>query len=322
MIIIGSSKKSFEEIKKFVEENSDCELLSETYEGTFEPLLFRCRCGAEFQASWHKFSSQGRRSCVRCALEERNRKRRRPMDVLKSQVEATGCEYISGDFKNQKSKIVVKCRCGHNRTVAVSYLLSDSFSGLCKECSYPMYHGVNRLSLDEVREMSAARGLELLSTEYHNAREKLKFRCACGQEFETTWDSVVSKNKAQCDRCGWRESFGERQVSEWLEKNDFKFEREKGFPGLVGPTGRQFRFDFYIPEKNLCIEVDGQQHSKIVNYSGKEELEKLTAVLWATQLRDWQKTCYCQKAGIDLLRINYTDFDRVSEILTDKLIPR
>lgn len=317
-----SRKRTYEEVKKFVEENSNCELLSETYEGTYAPLRFRCPCGEEFSASWNKFFSQGRRSCVRCALDGRSERRRRTIEDLEKVIAGVGCEYISGEYKNRKSKLVIRCRCGHERTTTLNYILGENFSGLCLHCSDPLYRGANRLTLEEIKELSAARGLELLSAEYKNARSKLRFRCACGKEFETTWDSVVSKNKAQCDTCGQRESFGERAVRSWLDEHGIEYEREKGFEGLVGPTGRKYRFDFYVPSKNLCIEVDGQQHSKIVNYSGKENLDRLTAVLWATQLRDYQKTMYCQLAGIDLLRIDYTDFERLPDILTDKLIPR
>lgn len=319
---MGSRKKTFEEVKRFIKENSDCELISKTYEGTFEPLVLRCSCGQEFTTSWHKFYSQGRRSCVECAIAMRSEHRRRTSQDVAETVASVGCEYVSGEYKNRKSKIVVRCRCGHERTMTLNYLLSDGFSGLCLECSYPLHHGSNRLTLEEVRELSAARGLELLSPEYKSAREKLRFRCACGEEFETTWDSVVSKNKARCDKCGQRESSGERLVQDWLDDHGITYERERGFEGLTGPTGRKYKFDFYIPEKNLCIEVDGQQHSKIVNYSGKESMEKLTEVLWQTQLRDCQKTMYCEKVGLDLLRIDYTQFDQVSELLTDKLIPR
>lgn len=317
-----SRKITYAEVKEFVKNNSDCELLSEAYEGTFEPMKFRCSCGKEFETSWHKFRSQGRRSCVECALKKRSDQRRKSMDEVKTSIAALGCEYVSGEYKNGKSKIVIRCRCGHDREIIYNNLFQKNFTGLCNECAYPLYHGVNRLTIDQVREMCVDRGLELLSDSYTNAREKLRFRCSCGEEFETTWDSVFSKGKTQCDRCSQRESSGERAISEWLDEHSIEYEKEKKFPGFVGLAGKHYRFDFYIPSKNLCIEFDGQQHSKTVNYSGKEDQGRLNTILLVTQLHDQLKTFYCEKVGIDLLRINYTELDKLSGILADKLIPR
>lgn len=315
-------ERTYAEIREFVKNNSDCELLSGTYVGTFEPLRFRCSCGAEFEASWHQFYSQGKRRCASCSVALRAAKRRKPLSKVQEELRAAGFEYVSGDYINHKSKITILCHCGHTRTLAYSNIFYNGFSGLCEDCAWPFYHGTNRLNLEAVREMAAARGLELLSDAYTNAREKLRFRCSCGEEFETTWDSVFSKNKARCDKCSQRMSSGERAVSGWLDEHGIVYEREKGFDGLIGPTGRKYRFDFYIPSKNLCIEFDGQRHYKTVDYSGKEDPMKLTAVLWETQLRDQQKDYYCRAKGIDLLRISYLQFDELPEILTDKLIPR
>lgn len=317
-----SRKITYAEVEEFVKKNSDCELLSETYEGTFEPMRFRCSCGSEFEASWHQFSSQNRRSCLECAFKRRADKRRRTMDTVKASIAAVGCEYVSGEYKSGKSKIVIRCRCGHEREIVYNNIFYNDFSGLCNECAYPLYHGVNRLTIDQVREMCVDRGLTLLSDSYDKSKEKLRFRCACGEEFETTWDTVFSKGKTQCDRCSQKESSGERAIAAWLDEHGIEYEREKKFPGFIGLAGKHYRFDFYIPSRNLCIEFDGQQHSKTVNYSGKEDVEKLTTALWVTQLHDQLKTFYCEKAGIDLLRIDYTDLDRVADILADKLIPR
>ena len=43
---------------------------------------------------------------------------------------------------------------------------------------------------------------ELLSTEYINTDTKMKFRCKCGDEFETTFYKFSKRDKRQCNRCG------------------------------------------------------------------------------------------------------------------------
>ncbi|WP_142415403.1 hypothetical protein [Hathewaya massiliensis] len=42
---------------------------------------------------------------------------------------------------------------------------------------------------------------ELLSTEYTNNSTKMKFRCRCGNEFETTFNDFKQQNKRQCNQC-------------------------------------------------------------------------------------------------------------------------
>lgn len=42
---------------------------------------------------------------------------------------------------------------------------------------------------------------KLLSNEYINIDAKLKLKCGCGNEFETTFDKFKSRNKRQCNDC-------------------------------------------------------------------------------------------------------------------------
>lgn len=315
-------KRTYAEVKEFVETNSDCQLLSTEYVGTREPLRFRCACGEEFTTTWSKFFSQNHRRCAKCGTELRASRKRKPLDQLKQELSDVGLEYLRGEYKNRKSKITILCRCGHERTTTYNLIFSGGFSGLCLKCADPLYHGANRLTLEEVRELSAVRGVELLSDSYHNAREYLRFRCACGREFQTTWNAVISVNKVHCDICGQRTSSGERAIETWLDEHGIAYEKEKAFPGLVGVSGRPYRFDFYIPSRNICIEFDGQQHSKVVDYSGGKDVDKLTVTLWAIKIRDHLKTMYCESNGIGLLRIDYTQMDELPKLLADTLIPR
>ena len=315
-------KRTYAEVKEFVENNSDCELLSEEYVGTFEPLRFRCSCGAEFETSWHKFSSQNHRRCAECGSELRASKKRRSLEILKQQLIDAGLEYISGDYKNGKSKITIRCRCGHEKTTTYNGIFHNKFSGLCPECAAPLHHGVNRLTLDAVREMCEEKGVELLEDHYENAKARMLFRCACGTVFESTWDHISTKYKACCYLCGQRASSGERAIGTWLKEHGFEYETEKSFPDLIGARGKKYFFDFYIPSENVCIEFDGQQHSKIVDYTGKGDPDELTAVFWATQIRDRCKTLYCERNGIRLLRITAKQYRELPQLLADMLIPR
>ena len=68
-------------------------------------------------------------------------------------------------------------------------------------------------------------------------------------------------------------------------------------------------FDFYLPELNLCIEVDGEQHFKPSKFSNISE-EEANQNLEIRKEKDRQKDEYCLKNGIKLLRISYKSFYR------------
>ena len=69
-------------------------------------------------------------------------------------------------------------------------------------------------------------------------------------------------------------------------------------------------FDFYLPNFNLCIEYDGLQHFKSVKYwGGIEGFKKL-------KKHDKIKNKFCKSNNIKLLRIKYTKFNKIEEILT------
>jgi len=73
-------------------------------------------------------------------------------------------------------------------------------------------------------------------------------------------------------------------------------------------------FDFYLPEHNICIEFDGEQHFKSISYFGGEKGFK------NTQKNDLIKTSYCKENNIKLIRINYLEFKKIEEILNKNLV--
>jgi hypothetical protein len=110
---------------------------------------------------------------------------------------------------------------------------------------------------------------------------------------------------------GKRASKGEFAVGCFLELNNIEYTKEKTFPDLLSENGNPLRFDFYIPEKNLLIEFQGQHHFKPVN-----KYAKAKRVHETTKMRDEIKRAYCLNNNIALLEINIKDINKVDEILT------
>jgi len=110
-------------------------------------------------------------------------------------------------------------------------------------------------------------------------------------------------------------SKSEKIIIQELVDLGYSFFIEKEFPDCKNPeTGQRLRFDFYIPECNLCIEYDGKQH-----YEFNSELfgdsEEGIQRFKAQQTRDQIKTDYCKERAINLLRIKYSDQASIKNIL-------
>lgn len=101
-----------------------------------------------------------------------------------------------------------------------------------------------------------------------------------------------------------------------LKKLGIKHHREYIFKDLVNPeTNCNLRFDFYLPEINMCIEYEGPQHYKyMAKYHGKDRTLGLRNLL-NLQKRDQLKNEYCKKNNIKLLRISYKDENIMEDLI-------
>lgn len=302
---------TIEEIRRRAAELSGCEVLSEEYRNNREPLLFRCRCGAEFWKSWNEFQDQGHNLCNACAKQEQYDAKRLDENRVRARLEQYGYEWISGEYKNQKSKLTVRCSCGHLRTATFTNLVDQTHSGLCVSCTRSESQ---RLSIFSVELFCAMNDLECLDDSYVDAHTPMRFRCHCGREFRAAWNNVSSGRQRQCAVCSKYVSKGELAVKTWLDAHGFVYEMQKRFQDCGGV--RPYPFDFFLPTENLCIEFDGEQHFRAVAFGGTEDhfVEQ--------KARDAAKDAYCERKGLRLLRVPYSEISNVDDILSATLIPR
>jgi len=125
---------------------------------------------------------------------------------------------------------------------------------------------------------------------------KIKIICKKHGIFEQTPDNHINK-KTGCPICN--ESKGEKEIRIILNNLNIKYIKQKTFNNCKNK--RKLPFDFYLTDYNLCIEFDGIQHFKSIEYFGGEK------VLKETQKRDLIKNNYCKENNIKLLRIKYNE---------------
>jgi hypothetical protein len=109
------------------------------------------------------------------------------------------------------------------------------------------------------------------------------------------------------------QSKGEQRVAQILEAARIAYVTEKTFHDL---KQGKYRFDFYLPKENICIEFDGAQHFEFVR-----KFHRTRADFTKQQGHDRQKNSYCLAHNIPLYRIPYWDMDKLN-IISDLFCER
>lgn len=99
-------------------------------------------------------------------------------------------------------------------------------------------------------------------------------------------------------------SQGEQKIISILRAENISFVREKSFEEAVRVVN--CRFDFYLPEKNILLEFDGNQHFEFISHFFKSRSDFTKA-----QERDRLKNGAALAMGIPLYRIPYWEIDNI-----------
>lgn len=144
--------------------------------------------------------------------------------------------------------------------------------------------------------------------DYKNNNTNVKIICGKHGIFEQLpFNHLKGCGCPKCDNF----SVGEKIIEKILINEKIVFEQQKQFTGCQFKN--KLKFDFYLTNKNLCIEFDGDQHFN------KFRFEKNEDGLNIRKKRDEIKNIYCEENNIRLHRIKYTDNieNKMEEILND-----
>lgn len=107
-----------------------------------------------------------------------------------------------------------------------------------------------------------------------------------------------------CPVC--RESKGEQKIRRYLETKKINFIPQYKFNNCRNK--RPLPFDFYLPEYNICIEFNGQQHYMNLRNGFGRGLEYIKA-------NDKIKLDYCLNNKINICIIPYYDINKIDSLL-------
>lgn len=139
-----------------------------------------------------------------------------------------------------------------------------------------------------------------LKSGYINKRTKITLlHKPCGNLFDTIPYNFVG-NGNRCPFCfrQTNDSKAVKYLETLLAGANIKFEKEKSFPELKNKL--RLRFDFYLPDLNILIEIDGTQHFRY-STDGWNNLAYFEKV----KENDDIKNRYAFSNGIELIRVSY-----------------
>lgn len=147
---------------------------------------------------------------------------------------------------------------------------------------------------------------------YKNTDTKIKIQHKCGTTYEV-YPVTILKGYNLCPKCYGHQYHGEQMIIFYLKDNNIQYESQKKFHDLIDK--KRLSYDFYLPNYNLLIEYQGQQHYESrPEWGGEKQLQ-------LQQKHDNLKRQYAKDHGYKLLEIKYTNNkqQQINKILDKEL---
>ena len=298
----GNMKKTTEDFKKELNLISSDIICLDEYQGYETKIKFK---GLNCNHIWKATPSSvlhGKKcpECNKLAISKRFIKSHEQFinDAYNSNPDIT----ILGKYTKAKDRILCKCNICEFKWNPIADSVVNGYG--CPKCS-----GRYKTIEEFKEEIYLVHPDIVIEGEYVNA--KSIFECTC-KKCNYKWSSTANNLKYHgCSQCG--NSHGEKRIKMFLENQCINFIQQKSYALLLGIGGRRLSYDFYLPEYNLLIEFQGEQHEKPKEHFGGEEQFKIQ------QEHDKRKREYAQLHNINLLEIWYYDIDNIESILLETI---
>lgn len=311
-----AKRLKYEDVKNYIEMNSNCKLLSQEYINAFEKMELLCFCGKHFLCNFASIKRKEIIQCPDCSREMVNKKNsktyKEAFEDIKKNI-SENLEILPFEYKGTKhTNVSFYCkRCNEQFSRTYHQVYMDGTK--CPKCE------------SRTKKWDIERAIELVK-KYSNDFDVLECNKAstivlkhkeCGYEFIRPYHNIEQNKCVKCPICHNRESMGVKIITQYLENNNINFIKEFRFENCKDT--RTLPFDFYLSDYNICIEYDGQQHFQPLGFSSSfGKFEK-------TIEHDKIKNDYCKENNIPLLRIKYDENENIKQILDNflnTLIPR
>ena len=204
-------------------------------------------------------------------------------------------------YKNANTPIKVKCPKGHIHPVKFSNFKNGNRCYTCYRSQ--LKNKPLKYTRKDVCEYMKKYGYELLSNDFLGVKHKLKIQCPNNHIYYANFDNFLGG--CRCPKCN--ESKGERKIKSYLQSKNINFIQQYKIDNCKCHDA--LPFDFYLPDYNICIEYDGEQHFQPIKHFGGMNgfIDR--------KIRDTIKNVYCKNNNIRLIRIPYWEINNIKIIL-------
>lgn len=282
----------------------------EEYRSAHEKIQVRHNaCGRVYKIDPHSFLKGV--GCNLCVSAKEGKRRRKSEEQFTQEVhDVVGDEYT---FLESYQGLVKKIKCKHNTCGFVWKLIPINIlngSSTCPRCAKLSAIAKTSLGDEEfTRRVIDTFGDEYVFIEaYKNMNTKIMCtHTKCNRSFAVAPKEFLAK-RSGCPSCAMYR--GEAEIARVLNELKIHALTQVRFANLKHKG--LLKFDFYLPDYDVCIEYDGAFHYTPIWSSTEAEFKEAKA-------RDKLKDKYCAENGIELIRIPYWDFDNIREIITGEL---
>lgn len=302
-------KLDYKHVKAFIEEksNGEAKLISTSYVNSTTPLLIKCKCGNEFHKSFDKCKN-GFFMCSSCLNQFRSKKYSLTMEQIINEISKEDCEYINGEYINNTSKLLIKCKCGE--------LFFKDFNHFkrqprCPKCgNQKLKDSKKKYDFEAVSQIFMEKGFKLLETKYIGCQTPMKCMCS-NKHIQYKKLTDLKNQKHGCLICSIKNNSGENHWNYKGGKNELFDTLRKDL--------KNWKFSV-LCDRNFKCELSNNKSNLEVHHL-KNFIDIITETLQELSLPLYRKCCQYSDKELDNIRQLFIKKHtlKVGVVLTKKL---
>lgn len=223
-------------------------------------------------------------------------------------------EQVVAEGKRKRIYWFCKCDCGNTTTVITDKLTT----GRTQSCGCLQKEAIKKRFDEDLvgfkwNQLTViGRDLEKEKDKSYRKNKYWRCQCSCGNVISIPTTEIKAERQYSC---GCIKSKGEHKIATYLNKINLKYISQATYDDLMGVGNGKLSYDFYIPDYNLLIEFQGDQHERPCRFPNCDNEQQFKI----QQEHDKRKREYAKNHNIKLLEIWYYDYDNIENILKNEL---
>lgn len=234
--------------------------------------------------------------CQKCGLKKTTKLKTLTKEqfIQKAKELNNSYDYSLVEYINNSTKVKIICKEHGVFEITPNNLLSKHGCQKCKTEKIKKYLSSTTKQFVKKAEKIYGNKYDYSLVEYINAHTAVKIICKEHGVFE-----ITPNNHLNCRGCPSCTSSSLELITEsFLKENNIHFKAQYVFENLKDK--KYLRYDFYLPEKNLLIELNGKQHYEWIPFFHKTRKDFLLQ-----KHHDWLKRKFARDNGLKLVVIPY-----------------